>query len=102
MNAYKTLNIEPYDVMDACMTPEQIKGFYRGNIIKYIMRMEAKGQEVSDVRKALDYCRKLLEWEEKYNARAGFAKRAKQMLGAIHDGGTIPRKEIEQLLKSGW
>lgn len=97
MNAYKKLKIEPYDVMDACMTDEQRKGFYRGNIIKYIMRMEEKGQEYSDVCKALDYCQKLKEWEE--NHQSDFTVRARKILKTIHDGGMVPRSEIEKLLR---
>lgn len=100
MNAYDKLGIAPYDVMTACMTPEQQKGFYRGNVIKYIMRMEEKGQEYSDVCKALDYCKKLKEWEEKYADSTDFKTQAKAMLETIYNGGTIPRQDIEKLLKA--
>ena len=41
---------------------EEYMGFIKGNIIKYVVRCDKKGQGVSDVNKALDYC-KLLKKE---------------------------------------
>lgn len=35
---------------------EEYIGFIKGNIIKYVVRCDKKGQGVSDVKKALDYC----------------------------------------------
>ena len=53
--------IEPIDAMASWMTPEELKGFYRGNIIKYIARAGKKGDAIDDYKKALDYLERLIE-----------------------------------------
>lgn len=42
------------------MTPEEFRGFLRGNAIEYLARCNDKGS-VEDVRKAIQYCEKLVE-----------------------------------------
>ena len=41
---------------------EQLKGFYRGNALKYIMRYDEKNG-VDDLEKAADYIHRLIEVE---------------------------------------
>ena len=49
---------------------EEYIGFIKGNIIKYVVRCDKKGQGVSDVKKALDYCN-LLKKEIEQNGDVG-------------------------------
>jgi hypothetical protein len=48
--------------MQAWMSPERIKGFMQGNVIKYVARYVEKGG-VEDLRKARHYLDKLIELE---------------------------------------
>lgn len=57
---YKDMSIEPWDVIDS-WTTEQKKGFYRGNIIKYAMRIGSKDEDLKEALKILDYAEKLVE-----------------------------------------
>jgi hypothetical protein len=57
---YKTKRIQPWDAMEAWMTPEEFRGFLRGNAIKYLAREKDKGG-VTDIKKAMHYMKKLLE-----------------------------------------
>ena len=57
---YQSKSIQPWDAMQAWMTPEQFKGFLWGNVIKYIARWQDKGG-VEDQRKARHYMDKLIE-----------------------------------------
>lgn len=59
---YRKKSIQPWDAMAAWMTPEQFKGFLRGNAIKYLARADDKGG-VEDLRKARHYLDKLIEQE---------------------------------------
>lgn len=58
---YQKLNIQPWDAMQAWMTPEQFKGFLVGNCIKYVARAGKKGGYREDIEKAQHYLEKLLE-----------------------------------------
>lgn len=57
---YKNLAIEPWDVV-ATWNYEQQVGFYRGNVLKYLLRAFSKGKPVEDLRKAAHYLQKLIE-----------------------------------------
>lgn len=62
---YKALEIEPWDIMKADFTKEELKGFFKGNILKYLLRNK---EGVKDVDKLINYARELkqlLESEEK-------------------------------------
>lgn len=52
---YKALSIEPIDFMRANMNEDELKGFYKGNIVKYVFRK--KGQEATDAKKIQSYAR---------------------------------------------
>lgn len=50
---YKALGqYQPWQVLAACMTPEELRGFMKGTVISYLMRERTKGGD-SDVAKAL-------------------------------------------------
>ena len=57
---YLSMGVEPWDVVDTWPLEQQI-GFYRGNALKYIMRMGNKDEASTEVGKGKHYLEKLLE-----------------------------------------
>jgi hypothetical protein len=60
---YKDMPVQPWDVMQAVLTPDEFRGFLRGNIIKYSMRQGKKEGADLDAEKARHYMEKLQEVE---------------------------------------
>lgn len=56
---YASKSIDPIAAMKAWMTPEQLTGFYHGNIIKYVARYRDKNG-IEDLEKAKDYIDRLI------------------------------------------
>jgi len=56
---YKDMAVQPWTVMQAVLTPEEFRGFLKGNIIKYAMRQGRKDSD--DAGKAWHYMEKLRE-----------------------------------------
>jgi hypothetical protein len=52
--------VECIDALEGCLTPDEFRGFLRGNAIKYLWRCEDKGG-VEDLMKADWYLDKLTE-----------------------------------------
>jgi hypothetical protein len=59
---YKTMNPQPWDVMEALLTPEEFRGYLKGNMIKYAMRQGKK--DSPDAGKYHHYKQKLMEYTE--------------------------------------
>ncbi len=57
---YMNMGVQPWKAMESWMTPEEFRGFLKGNAIKYLARSNAKGG-ATDVRKAGHYIEKLTE-----------------------------------------
>lgn len=57
---YLKLSIQPWDAMQAWLTPEAFEGFLVGNAIKYLARYKSKGGLV-DLRKAGQYLDRVIE-----------------------------------------
>lgn len=57
---YKKMGTQPWDIIDTWSLAERI-GFYRGNALKYIMRLNDKDEPIVNAEKAAHYCRKLAE-----------------------------------------
>ena len=57
---YKDMPMQPWDVMQAVLTPAEFSGFLKGNIIKYSMRAGRKDGS-DDAAKAEHYAQKLRE-----------------------------------------
>jgi hypothetical protein len=57
---YMKMDIEPWNVIDTWPVEQRI-GFYRGNALKYIMRMGTKDERLQEVEKAGHYIEKLTE-----------------------------------------
>lgn len=69
---YETLNIQPWEIMEANFTTEEFIAYLKGNIIKYALR--SKGQDLSDAEKIKHYAEKLievLEQEDKHKFKVG-------------------------------
>ena len=61
-----TSDVECIDCIQAAMTPEQFKGYLRGNAMKYLWRYEQKGG-VEDLRKCHWYVLALIKENETAN-----------------------------------
>lgn len=59
-NHYRTKTFQPWDVMRDWFTPEEYRGFLKGNAIKYLAREASKGK-IEDIKKARHYLDKLIE-----------------------------------------
>ena len=57
---YRNMVIQPWEVMESCMSFEEFVGFLRGNVLKYLMRCNSKGGR-QDLEKAQHYLTKLIE-----------------------------------------
>jgi hypothetical protein len=56
---YKDMDPQPWAVMEALLTPEEFRGFLKGNMIKYAMRQGKK--DSPDAGKYWHYMKKLSE-----------------------------------------
>ena len=59
---YKTMEMQPWEVMESVFTPEEFVGFLKGNVIKYAMRAGRK-EGTDDAEKARHYAQKLAEFQ---------------------------------------
>lgn len=60
---YRTLEIEPFEIIEKDFTPEEQRGYYKGNILKYTLRDKKQNQE--DAVKIQVYAEKLQDLERK-------------------------------------
>ena len=60
---YRNLEIEPFKIIEKNFTPEEQRGFYKGNILKYTLRDKKQNQE--DAVKIQVYAEKLQDLELK-------------------------------------
>jgi len=56
--------IQPIDFMESHFTPDEYRGYLKGQVIKYISRYRYKGSPIADLAKAQTYILWLLEFEE--------------------------------------
>jgi len=57
---YMTMGVEPWDVVDTWPIEQRI-GYYKGNAIKYLMRLGAKDEPLQEAEKGAHYIQKLVE-----------------------------------------
>jgi hypothetical protein len=50
-NHYHQGGIDIYEIMQAKMSPEEYKGFCKGNVLKYLLRADLKGKPIEDLKK---------------------------------------------------
>ena len=62
---YKDMPVQPWVVMESVLTPEEFRGFLKGNIIKYGMRAGRK-DGTDDSGKLQHYMEKLAEIEKNW------------------------------------
>lgn len=60
MQHYQGKTIQVFDVLDEFLTIEANRGFFVGNIIKYVLRYPNKNG-VEDLKKAAHYLQKLID-----------------------------------------
>jgi hypothetical protein len=58
---YKDLKITPWDALESWLSPEEFRGFLKGNAVKYLARAGKKRDALEDIRKARHYLEKLEE-----------------------------------------
>jgi len=58
-NHYSSRTIQPWDVVD-----EYDLDFYRGGVLKYLLRAGSKGSKLEDLKKAQHYLARAIEIEE--------------------------------------
>ena len=58
---YTRLEIQPWEAMQAWLTPEEFRGFLKGNVIKYLARTK---NPKDDLLKAQHYLEKLNSLED--------------------------------------
>lgn len=56
---YKQGGVECIDAIEAALTPEEFRGYCKGNALKYVWRERHKGQDES-LRKAVWYLNRVL------------------------------------------
>tara|TARA_B100000927_G_C16476222_1_gene473562 strand:+ start:45888 stop:46103 length:216 start_codon:yes stop_codon:yes gene_type:complete len=61
---YKNGDIQCIQAIESALSPEEFKGFCKGNVIKYTWREQYKGKD-QDLSKALWYLTRYLEKENK-------------------------------------
>ena len=74
---YKDMPIQPWDVMQAVLTPEEFVGFLKGNVIKYSLRAGRKDGS-DDANKARHYILKLKEVQHGNDARGQGQSKAQE------------------------
>ena len=52
---------ETIDVISDCMTNDELHGYLKGNILKYVSRYKFKGEPLEDLQKAQWYLTRLLK-----------------------------------------
>ena len=65
---YKSLKIQPWDAMEAWLTPAQFRGFLLGSALAYLARVNTKGVDgkggMQDIKKARHYLDRIIEIHE--------------------------------------
>lgn len=61
---YNKGTMECLDVIKACLSNSEFKGFLKGNVMKYMYRKGDKGDALEDLNKACWYAKKLTEQEK--------------------------------------
>lgn len=57
---YRQGEIECIDAIEAALTPEEFRGYCKGNVLKYVWRERHKGRSADDLRKSLWYLKRLV------------------------------------------
>lgn len=82
--------LQAIDLIEALLTPEEFKGFLKGNIHKYNLRADKKGNPDEDRRKAVWYTNYLLEIEAEENKTYSLTPKGKALADMAVAGFNIP------------
>lgn len=67
---YTSKDVECIDWIEMMLTPEEFKGYLKGNVLKYTWRCEQKGKPIQDTGKAGWYLERLGLWFKKQMQKA--------------------------------
>lgn len=59
---YKDMQVQPWQAMEAWLTPEEYRGYHKGVAIGYLAREQQKGG-LQDIEKAIHHLQRLVEIE---------------------------------------
>lgn len=59
---YKDMEVQPWQAMEAWLTPEEYRGYHKGVAIGYLAREQQKGG-LQDIEKAIHHLQRLVEIE---------------------------------------
>ena len=65
---YNRGKIQPIEYIEGSFTPDEYRGYLKGQVIKYISRYRYKGDPIADLAKAQTYLTWLTEFEETQSA----------------------------------
>lgn len=66
-NYYDQGGLSVIEIWKKKLTPEQLEGAFKSNVLKYVLRAGLKDDKVKDLKKALQYLMWWIEEEEKKN-----------------------------------
>ena len=65
---YKDMQVQPWQAMEAWLTPEEYRGYHKGVAIGYLAREQQKGG-LQDIEKAIHHLHRLVEIEHERAAK---------------------------------
>ena len=65
---YRSMTVQPWDALEAWLTPEEFRGYQKGVAIAYLARERKKGG-TQDIEKAMHHLMKLVESDASEGAR---------------------------------
>jgi len=65
---YKDMQVQPWQAMEAWLTPEEYRGYHKGVAIGYLAREQQKGG-LQDIEKAIHHLQRLVEIERERVAK---------------------------------
>lgn len=65
---YKDMEVQPWQAMEAWLTPEEYRGYHKGVAIGYLAREQQKGG-LQDIEKAIHHLHRLVEIEHERAAK---------------------------------
>lgn len=66
---YTTGKVECIDGIESSLTPEEFRGFLKGNVLKYVWREKGKNN-LEDLKKAQWYLERLIKHDESSNSKS--------------------------------
>jgi hypothetical protein len=64
---YKEMAVQPWEALEAWLTPAEYRGYHKGVAISYLAREQSKGG-MQDIQKAVHHLQRLIEMQGEENA----------------------------------